>query len=558
MKNNRLAVISLLLVLVLTLSACSVSLPGSANAIIGGLVGHSAVAANTVVPDLAPITSTRAVVATDVVVTDLESTLQTIYERVNPSVVNISVAQKLDPRMLNMPEIPFPPGRPFQMEPGSPDEEQAPTAPQYRYALGSGFIWDTEGYIVTNNHVVQGADRIKVTFSDGVSVSATLVGTDPDTDLAVIKVDSSLSEIKPITVADSTQLKVGRFTVAIGNPFGLEGTMTFGIVSALGRTLPATGTSSDTTMPNAPAYTIPDIIQTDAPVNPGNSGGVLLDLNGNLIGVPSAIESSTNSSAGIGFAIPSVIVAKVVPALIADGSYDQPWVGISGTTLSPEVAEAMNLDKTQRGAMVVDVTKDSPADKAGLRGSSKQVEIDGQTVRMGGDVIIAIDDQPVTRFENLTTYLARSTEVGQTISLTVLRDGREMMLSLTLAARPGSQAVMAREETEKTTETPAWLGIYGQTLVPDLAQAMDLDADQAGVLVQNVVNNSPAEAAGLEGSYKAVTIQGQRVMIGGDVIVALDGDLIADMETLAKLVQGKRPGEEITLATLRDGEEMKV
>jgi len=341
----------------------------------------------------------------------LEGTLEQIYSQVNPAVVNIQVSQTVDAASLTIPEIPG-----FPLLP-------VPQGPQTQQALGSGFVWDTQGHIVTNNHVVAGADKITVTFYDGSTVPAEVTGTDPDSDLAVIKVDVPVDQLQPVQMADSTQVKVGELAIAIGNPFGLQGTMTMGIVSALGRTLP---TESGTAQ--GQYYSIPDIIQTDAPINPGNSGGVLVDDTGRVIGVTAALESAVQSSAGIGFVIPSQIVQKVVPALIETGHYDQPWLGISGTSLVPDLATAMGLAADQRGALVVDVT---PADKAGLRGSDRQVEIEGQQVRVGGDVIVAVDGQPVKEFGDLITYLARSTEVGQTIELTVLRGGQEEKLSLT-------------------------------------------------------------------------------------------------------------------------------
>jgi 2-alkenal reductase len=327
----------LLLVAVLALSACTANLPDALASLTGLTSSHTATA-----PAAAPAQIAQAAPGTAPVIagSDLQEALQSVYKTVNPSVVNIRVTQTASGRS---PGTPRTPGLPFG-QPGGPRVAQA---------LGSGFVWDQHGHIVTNNHMVDGADQIEVTFYDGLSVSATVVGRDPDSDLAVLKVDpAKVSTLRPVTVSDSTQVKVGQFTVAIGNPFGLEGTMTFGIVSALGRTLPANN-SSDLTAQNAPTYTIPDVIQTDAPVNPGNSGGVLLDLDGRLIGVPSAIESPAGTSAGIGFAIPSAIVQQVVPALIQTGRYEHPWIGISGTTLTSEMAGAMGLPATQRGTLVV-------------------------------------------------------------------------------------------------------------------------------------------------------------------------------------------------------------
>jgi serine protease Do len=335
----------------------------------------------------------------------------------------------------------------------------------------------------------------------------------PDSDLAVVKVNLPADQLQPVQVADSTQVHVGQLAVAIGNPFGLEGTMTVGFVSAIGRSLPVEESTSQ-----GPSYSIPDIIQTDAPINPGNSGGVLVDDEGRLIGVTAAIESPVQANAGIGFAIPSVIVHKVIPALIETGHYDHPRLGLSGTDLRPELAAAMGLDASQRGALAMDVTPGGPADEASLRGGDREVEIEGQQVRVGGDVIVAIDDQPVKEFDDLVVYLARNTEVGQTVTLTVLRYGDQEKVQVTLDARPDA----------------AWLGISGLTVTPEIAQAMNLDADQPGVLIAQVEAGSPADQAGLRGSYKPVTVDGQQVSVGGDVITALDGQTVEKIEDLQK------------------------
>ncbi|MDH4136863.1 MAG: trypsin-like peptidase domain-containing protein [Anaerolineae bacterium] len=476
---------------------------------------------------------------------DLEGTLERIYEDVSPSVVSIQVIQKQTvgmglPGML--PELPF-----F----GQPSPQQPPQE-QYQQGSGSGFVWDKEGHIVTNNHVVEGADKIKVMFSDGTTVSGKVVGTDPDSDLAVVKVELPAAQLHPVQLADSTQVKVGQLAVAIGNPFGLENTMTVGFVSALGRSLPVESESIQ-----GPSYTIPDIIQTDASVNPGNSGGILVDDEGQVIGVTAAIASPVRASAGIGFAIPSAIVQKVVPVLIEKGRYAHPWLGISGTSLDPDLAQAMKLKADQHGALVVDVTPDGPADKAGLRGSDQSITVDGEERRIGGDVIVAINGQPVENFDDLVTYLVRSTEVGEKITLTVLRDGREQQVEVTLNERPSSQ-----KETQPTAgETAAegvWLGITGMTLSPEVAQAMSLSQDQQGVLVEEVVNGSPADKAGLRRSYKPVTIKGQRLLVGGDVIVAWDGQPVTQMEELKALTGEASAGQEITLTVLRDGEQTQV
>ena len=326
--------------------------------------------------------------------------------------------------------------------------------------------------------------------------------------------------------------------------------MTLGIVSALGRSLPVESE------PDGPTYTIPDIIQTDAPINPGNSGGVLVDDMGRVIGVTAAIESPVQANAGIGFAIPSVIVQKVVPSLIDTGSYEHPWLGISGTTLNPDIAQAMGLDSDQRGALLIDVIADSPADKAGLRGSDRQAEIEGEAVRVGGDVIVGVDDQPVKEFDDLTTYLVRDTEVGQTIELTLLRGGQSETTTLTLEARPRSEVQSSQPEDQ--TAGGAYLGIVGVTVTSAIAEAMDLPSNQGGVLVEQVQKGSPADDAGLRGSFQPVTINGQRTLVGGDVIVAVDDQPIARFEDLGSYLQHSDPGQSVTLTLLREGKQVEL
>lgn len=467
----------------------------------------------------------------------LEATLGQVYDGVNPSVVNIQVVQSLGSLSFDHPEIPG-----FPSDPSLPDE------PFRQGGLGSGFVWDREGHIVTNNHVVAGADEITVTFYDYTTVPATVVGTDSHSDLAVLKVDLPPEQLHPVQMADSTQIEVGNLAVAIGNPFGLDGTMTVGFVSALGRSLPVTSGAMSTS-----TYSIPDIIQTDAPINPGNSGGVLVDDEGRVIGVPTAIESPVQANAGIGFAIPSVIVQKVVPVLILDGRYAHPWLGISGTSLRSDTAEAMDLAADQRGVLVVEVVDGSPAAAAGLRGSDRQVE--GQEILVGGDVIAAINGEPVGQFGDLVTYLARNTSVGETITLTVVRDGQEEAVRVTLAARPQEEP---SDQADQGMSSGAWLGVQGLTLTPEIAEAMDLPADQQGVLVVEVIQDTPADLAGLRGGDEAFDADGGQVQIGGDVIVAVDGQPMTQMEDLAALIRQSQPGQEVTLSLLRDGQEAKT
>jgi 2-alkenal reductase len=363
------------------------------------------------------------------ITTERDERLADLYEEASPAVVNIQVTQVTSFNLPEMPIIPGFPAPPFQ----NPDGEEGP-GQQFQYGQGSGFVYDSLGHIVTNFHVIAGAERLIVRFSDGTDLEAEVVGTDPDSDLAVIKVDRLPKDLQPLRVGDSRLLRVGQTVVAIGNPFGLEGTMTVGIVSALGRTLP-----SQARAVGGGTFSIPDIIQTDAAINPGNSGGPLLNLAGEVVGVNTAIESNARQFSGVGFAVPSQIISKIVPALIEQGSFDHPWIGIVGTDLSPQVREAMGLDPQQRGILIIGVTEDSPASRAGLQGSVEEVEIDGSPFLIGGDIIIGIDDQEVNVFEDLLSFLAREGEVGDEAMLTILRDGEVMELPITFEARPGPE-----------------------------------------------------------------------------------------------------------------------
>ncbi|MBP8997872.1 MAG: trypsin-like peptidase domain-containing protein [Anaerolineaceae bacterium] len=330
------------------------------------------------------------------VMTVVQNTFQKIYESVNPSVVNIQVLENYGWTTIS--------------------------------GEGSGFVWNEEGYIVTNNHVVENASEITIVFSDGTTSTASVVGTDPQSDLAVVKVNPKGLSLTPVELGDSHQVKVGDLVIAIGNPYGLAGTMTQGIVSALSRSL----TVDESSMFSRTNYTIPDIIQTDAAINPGNSGGVLVNVNGEVIGVTAAIQSSTDSNAGIGFVIPSHIVERVVPILIEDGEYAHPSLGLSGTTLTYALAEEMGLDPETKGILITTINPGGAADQAGLNGSYQQMVAPGRLSITYGDVIIAVDDQPVRSYEDLVSYIFNQTEVGQKIHLTVLRDGKETQVDVVL------------------------------------------------------------------------------------------------------------------------------
>jgi S1-C subfamily serine protease len=290
---------------------------------------------------------------------------------------------------------------------------------------GSGFVYDDEGRIITNNHVVEDAEEITVTFVDGTIAEATLVGTDPYVDMAVIEVDVEAFLLEPVDLGSSSDLIVGERVVALGNPFGLANTMTSGIVSALGRQMDAPG-----------GYAIVDVIQTDAAINPGNSGGPLLNLRGEVVGMNTAILSETRQFSGIGFAIPSDTILREVSALIEEGEYEHPYLGITSVGLFPELNEAMGLDPSQRGALVVNVVDGGPADQAGVREGTRSVVVDSTSITVGGDVIIGVDGRTVQDLYDVVVYLERFKRPGDVIVLKLLRGSDVINLDLELGARP--------------------------------------------------------------------------------------------------------------------------
>jgi S1-C subfamily serine protease len=303
------------------------------------------------------------------------------------------------------------------------------TAPQrFGECIGSGFVIDREGHVVTNNHVAEAADELLVTLADEHTVPAEVVGTDPGSDLAVLKIDVPPEELTVAELGKSATLQVGQRAIAIGNPFGLERTVTTGVISSLGRTLPR----SDS------AFQLAQLIQTDAAINPGNSGGPLLNSRGQVIGVNTAIASNSGTNSGVGFAIPVDILQRVVPELIAHGRYRHPWLGISGGTISPEMVEAADLP-VETGVLISELEPDSPADRAGLRGGDQQVLVSGVPMLTGGDIVIAIDNVEVKRFDDVVNYLASYSSVGDVVTLTVVRDGTRVEIDVTLEERPGNR-----------------------------------------------------------------------------------------------------------------------
>ncbi len=290
--------------------------------------------------------------------------------------------------------------------------------------MGSGFVYSDEGYVITNQHVVQDAEKVMITFLDGEAYIGNVVGSDRDLDIAVVKVQPTNTYLQPIKIGDSSELKVGEKIAAIGNPFGLSGSMTSGIVSQMGRLLPQES-----------GYSIPDVIQTDAAINPGNSGGPLINMKGEVVGINTAIQSATGEFSGIGFAVPSNTVKKVVPVLIEKGEFSHPWMGISGTDVDPELAEVRDL-KSSKGFLVVSVIEGSPAEAAGLLGVTETKEIDGREFALDGDIILSIDGETVRKISDILVHLQREKSVGDEMILTVNRNGEMLELTMVLEERP--------------------------------------------------------------------------------------------------------------------------
>jgi len=294
--------------------------------------------------------------------------------------------------------------------------------------VGSGFVIDSQGHIVTNNHVAAVGPQLLVTLADERTLPAEVIGADPGSDLAVLQIDVPAEDLVIAEMGDSSALQVGQRAIAIGNPFGLERTVTTGIISSLGRTLPREDS----------AFYIAQLIQTDAAINPGNSGGPLLNSDGQVIGVNTAIQSTSGTNSGVGFAVPVAMVKRVVPELISRGRYRHTWLGVSGRTVSPEMVEALEL-AVETGAIIFEVEPGGPAQKAGLRGGSRQVTVSGVPMLAGGDVVVAVDGQIVKRFDDIVNYLATRTSVGDVVALTVVRGGQRLEIEITLEERPGNR-----------------------------------------------------------------------------------------------------------------------
>lgn len=375
----------------------------------------------------APVTVAQQQVAA---ITPEQEVLSTLYDQASPSVVNIQVTmQALGPQETPSQGFPFPFPFPF----GQGNRQDQPQQSQPTQAEGSGFVYDTEGHIVTNNHVVDGADpdNIVVNFANGEWAMAKLIARDPQADLAVLQVTPPANlTLTPLKLAAADSLRVGYYVAAIGSPFGLDETMTLGVVSALGRSMPTNEGAV-----SGPTYSLPDLIQTDTAINPGNSGGPLLNLKGEVVGVNFAINSPVRANAGVGFAIPVSVVEKVVPALIKDGAYHYAYLGIAGQSINAALAQAKKLDDNTLGVYVGEVNQEGPAGKAGLQAA---------------DIITGIDGQPVHRFEDLLSYLFNNAKPDQKVTLHILRAGEETTLAVTLAVRPSVEAQTAKTEQGAT------------------------------------------------------------------------------------------------------------
>lgn len=434
------------------------------------------------------------------------------------------------------------------------------TAYQLGSRLGSGFVYDSDGYIITNYHVVNGGNELLVTFSDGSIYKGELIGSDPYSDLAVIKVNTVPQEkLKSLTIGNSSNLVIGQPVAAIGNPFGLSGSMSEGIISGLGRQLPSSSLPPAEPMPplfgrnqiplGTSSFSIPDIIQTDAAINPGNSGGPLLNMKGEVIGINSAIFSNTGVYAGVGFAIPSNTVKKVVTSLIETGTYDHPWLGIVGVDITPAIGKALNLSlANSKGFLVTDVNANGPADKAGIQGGDRIAKINdtNREINLGGDIVIGVDGKTVRNIDDLLTYLEHKKTVGDQVTLKFIRDGQPLEKTLTLEKRPDSENIFEMGNKQLS------LGVTGVDVNTIIAEAMNL-TDSKGFLVTSVTANGPADKAGIQGGFKVETINNTQYTLGGDVIIEIDNNTINTVQDIKNYIETKNEGDIVKLKVIRDG-----
>ena len=440
---------------------------------------------------------------------------------------------------------------------------------------GSGFVYDDLGHIVTNYHVVGNPQETNlyerafhITFLDGTTYLGRVIGADLYSELAVMTVENITREsLVPLPLGNSSQLRIGQPVVAVGNPFGLSGSMTEGIVSGLGRILPSSVPQGDLLLrqEDTASFLIPNIIQTDAVINPGNSGGPLLTTGGEVIGMNTAILSNTGVYAGVGSAIPSDIIKKVVPDLISTGTYRHPYIGIAGVDMSPEIADEMGLNGS-RGFLVTEVTSGSPAERSGIRGGGALTDINGRQIELGGDVIVEVDNVTVRKIEDLLSYLQSERSIGETVILNVIRDGKNQEIGMTLAARPTQQ----QQEIEQRQQERPTLGINSINMTEQIAARMNLtqiqqqplsddqDGERGGVLVVDVFADGPAEKAGIRGGFIVADINRTPIEIGGDVIVRIDDTMIPNVDALNKFIDNENIGDTIQVIVVRDSQLISI
>lgn len=424
-----------------------------------------------------------------------------LVEKVKPAVVNIATTEKATRQAQRLPQSPFPPGSPFEeFFRQFSEQQQRKSGPQH--ALGSGFIIDPAGYVVTNNHVVDGADKIVVTLEDGRELPAVVKGRDAKTDLALLKIESK-TPLPYVAFGDSDHARIGDWVVAVGNPFGLGGSVSAGIVSARGRNL------------NNGPYD--NFLQIDAPINPGNSGGPLFDQSGRVIGIATAIYTPNGGNVGIGFAVPSNLAGSVIAQLKASGKVERGWLGVTMQPMTEALAKAVGR-KDSNGVLVNDVQADGPAAKAGLK---------------QGDVVIALNGGTIRDPRDLATQVA-GLKAGDRAKLQVWRDGRETSLSLTVGSQPAEQSA-ALDEAGKEER----VGLVLAPVTPELRARLGLD-DGKGAVVTEVAPDSKAEDSGVR---------------PGDVILGVAGHAVANPAEAAQEIQAarKQHKEAVTLLVRRDG-----
>ena len=449
---------------------------------------------------------------------------------------------------------------------------------------GSGFIYDNLGHIVTNYHVVADPQKgqetnldgreFHVTFLDGTTQIGRVIGTDPYSELAVIELENMTgNSLIPLPLGNSSQLRIGQPVVALGNPFGLSGSMTEGIVSGFGRIMPSSVPQGDLLLrqQDSPSFLIPTIIQTDAAINPGNSGGPMLNTVGEVIGMNTVVLSNSDVYAGIGSAIPSDIIRKVVPELISRGTYKHPYIGIAGVDMTPEIAREMDMNDS-RGFLVTEVTSGSPAERSGIRGGGALKDVNGRQIELGGDVIVAVDNDTVRKIEDLLSYLQSDRSVGETVILRVIRDGKPQEIGMTVEARPTQQ----QQETGQSQQERPTLGINAINITEQIAARMNLTGTGSNnhnnenfqVMIWSVnkevslwltyLQMDRLKEAGLRGGFVVADIDGTPIEIGGDVIMRIDDTMIPNIEALDEFIENKSIGDTIQVTAIRNAQSLKV